>query len=91
MPVEDVLAVVGRCAVDRASRRANCSEERPITQWLVDTRMVSVAKRSRTLDAGRRVYVNNQRVKDEKRRLGVDDLWQGALAVLAKGSGRSTS
>jgi tyrosyl-tRNA synthetase len=31
------------------------------------------------------IYLNDECVKDEKRRLGVDDLWKGALAVLAKG------
>jgi len=60
-------------------------EERPITQWLVDTRMVSSRSEATRLIRGGGIYLNDECVRDEKRRLGVNDLWKGALAVLAKG------
>jgi tyrosyl-tRNA synthetase len=84
LPVQDLLATLGD-APSTAVTLQQLQEERPITQWLVDTGMVSSRSEATRLIRGGGIYLNDECVKDEKRRLGVDDLWKGALAVLAKG------
>ena len=84
LPVQDLLATLGDAPSTNVTLQ-QLQEERPITQWLVDTRMVSSRSEATRLIRGGGIYLNDECVKDEKRRLGVDDLWQGALAVLARG------
>jgi len=84
LPVQDLLATLGD-APSTAVTLQQLQEERPITQWLVDTGMVSSRSEATRLIRGGGIYLNDECVKDEKRRLGVNDLWKGALAVLAKG------
>ena len=84
LPVQDLLATLGD-APSTGVTLQQLQEERPITQWLVDTGMVSSRSEATRLIRGGGIYLNDECVKDEKRRLGVDDLWKGALAVLAKG------
>jgi len=84
LPVQDLLATLGDAPSTDVTLQ-QLQEERPITQWLVDTRMVSSRSEATRLIRGGGIYLNDECVKDEKRRLGVNDLWQGALAVLARG------
>jgi tyrosyl-tRNA synthetase len=84
LPVQDLLATLGDAPSTNVTLQ-QLQEERPITQWLVDTRMVSSRSEATRLIRGGGIYLNDECVKDEKRRLGVNDLWKGALAVLAKG------
>jgi tyrosyl-tRNA synthetase len=84
LPVQDLLATLGD-APSTTITLQQLQEERPITQWLVDTRMVSSRSEATRLIRGGGIYLNDECVRDEKRRLGVNDLWKGALAVLAKG------
>jgi tyrosyl-tRNA synthetase len=84
LPVQDLLATLGDAPSTNVTLQ-QLQEERPITQWLVDTRMVSSRSEATRLIRGGGIYLNDECVKDEKRRLGVNDLWQGALAVLARG------
>ena len=84
LPVQDLLATLGDAPSTDVTLQ-QLQEERPITQWLVDTRMVSSRSEATRLIRGGGIYLNDECVKDEKRRLGVNDLWQGALAVLGRG------
>jgi tyrosyl-tRNA synthetase len=84
LPVQDLLATLGDAPSTNVTLQ-QLQEERPITQWLVDTRMVSSRSEATRLIRGGGIYLNDECVKDEKRRLGVNDLWQGVLAVLARG------
>ncbi len=84
LPVQDLLATLGDAPSTNVTLQ-QLQEERPITQWLVDTRMVSSRSEATRLIRGGGIYLNDECVKDEKRRLGVNDLWQGALAVLGRG------
>jgi tyrosyl-tRNA synthetase len=84
LPVQDLLATLGDAPSTTVTLQ-QLQEERPITQWLVDTRMVSSRSEATRLIRGGGIYLNDECVRDEKRRLGVNDLWKGALAVLAKG------
>jgi tyrosyl-tRNA synthetase len=84
LPVQDLLATLGDAPSTDVTLQ-QLQEERPITQWLVDTRMVSSRSEATRLIRGGGIYLNDECVKDEKRRLGVNDLWQGVLAVLARG------
>ena len=84
LPVQDLLATLGDAPSTDVTLQ-QLQEERPITQWLVDTRMVSSRSEATRLIRSGGIYLNDECVKDEKRRLGVNDLWQGALAVLARG------
>jgi tyrosyl-tRNA synthetase len=59
--------------------------QRPISQWLVDTGLASSRSEATRLIRGGGIYLNDERVIDEKRRLTADDLWEGVLAVLGKG------
>jgi tyrosyl-tRNA synthetase len=47
--------------------------------------MVSSRSEATRLIRGGGIYLNDECVRDEKRRLGVQDLWEGTVAVLAKG------
>jgi tyrosyl-tRNA synthetase len=84
LPVQDLLATLGDAPSTDVTLQ-QLQEERPITQWLVDTRMVSSRSEATRLIRSGGIYLNDECVKDEKRRLGVNDLWQGALAVLGRG------
>jgi tyrosyl-tRNA synthetase len=84
LPVQDLLATLGDAPSTNVTLQ-QLQEERPITQWLVETRMVSSRSEATRLIRGGGIYLNDECVKDEKRRLGVNDLWQGVLAVLARG------
>jgi len=61
------------------------AEERPLAQWLVDTKLVNSKSEATRLIKSGGVYVNNVAVADEKARLGMKDLWQQRLIVLGKG------
>jgi len=84
LPVQELLASLGDAPSTDVTLQ-QLQEERPITQWLVDTRMASSRSEATRLIRGGGIYLNDECVRDEKRRLGVNDLWKGALAVLAKG------
>jgi tyrosyl-tRNA synthetase len=84
LPVQDLLATLGDAPSTTVTLQ-QLQEERPITQWLVETGMVSSRSEATRLIRGGGIYLNDECVRDEKRRLGVNDLWKGALAVLAKG------
>jgi tyrosyl-tRNA synthetase len=60
-------------------------EERPIVQWLVETKLASSRSEATRLIRGGGIYVNDVVVTDEKQRLRPGDVWQNALVVLAKG------
>jgi tyrosyl-tRNA synthetase len=84
LPVQDLLATLGDAPSTNVTLQ-QLQEERPITQWLVDTGMVSSRSEATRLIRGGGIYLNDECVRDEKRKLGVKDLWKDALAVLAKG------
>jgi tyrosyl-tRNA synthetase len=84
LPVQDLLATLGDAPSTNVTLQ-QLQEERPITQWLVDTGMVSSRSEATRLIRGGGIYLNDECVRDEKRKLGVNDLWMDALAVLAKG------
>ena len=84
LPVQDLLATLGD-APSTTITLQELREQRPITRWLVDTRMVASRSEATRLIRSGGIYLNDERVKDEKRRLGVSDLWNGVLAVLGKG------
>jgi tyrosyl-tRNA synthetase len=84
LPVQDLLATLGDAPSTDVTLQ-QLQEERPITQWLVDTGMVSSRSEATRLIRGGGIYLNDECVRDEKRKLGVKDLWKDALAVLAKG------
>jgi len=81
---EEVLAALA----DVPSTRVTASvltEERPLTQWLVDTKLVSSKSEATRLIRSGGIYVNDAAVSDEKMRLGLKDLWQKSVIVLGKG------
>jgi tyrosyl-tRNA synthetase len=84
LPVQDLLATLGDAPSTTVTLQ-ELQEQRPITQWLVDTRLVASRSEATRLIRSGGIYLNDERVKDEKRRLGVADLWKGVLAVLGKG------
>jgi tyrosyl-tRNA synthetase len=61
------------------------TEERPLAQWLVDTKLASSKSEATRLIKGGGIYVNNVAMSDEKARLGLKDLWQKKLILLGKG------
>jgi tyrosyl-tRNA synthetase len=61
------------------------AEERPLTQWLVETELVSSRSEATRLIRSGGIYVNDQAVTDEKTKLSAKDLWRGKLIVLGKG------
>jgi len=61
------------------------TEERPLAQWLVDTKLASSKSEAARLIKGGGIYVNNVATSDEKARLGLKDLWQKKLILLGKG------
>jgi tyrosyl-tRNA synthetase len=84
LPVQDLLATLGDAPSTNVTL-GELQEERPITQWLVETGMVSSRSEATRLIRGGGIYLNDERVSDEKRRLTAGDLWNGVLAVLGKG------
>ncbi len=60
-------------------------EQRPIGQWLVETKLASSRSEATRLIRSGGVYLNNVAVTDEKKKLGPDDAWQRRLILLAKG------
>jgi tyrosyl-tRNA synthetase len=84
LEVQDLLAAVGDAPSTNVTIQ-QIQEERPITQWLVETGLVSSRSEATRLIRGGGIYLNDERVNDEKRRLKVGDLWKGVLAVLGKG------
>ena len=83
LSVSDRLASLG----DAPSTNVTLQQlqERPISQWLVDTGLASSRSEATRLIRGGGIYLNDERVVDEKRRLTAADLWEGVLAVLGKG------
>ena len=81
---EDVLAALAD--VPSTSVPASVlAAERPLAQWLVDTKLVTSKSEAARLIRGGGIYVNDVAVTDEKMRLGLKDLWQQTLIVLGKG------
>jgi tyrosyl-tRNA synthetase len=60
-------------------------EGRPLTQWLVDTHLVSSKSEATRLIRSGGISINDQPVTDEKKKLSVSDVWKQTLIVLGKG------
>ena len=60
--------------------------EKPLVQWLVDTKLASSRSDATRLILGGGILVNDVVVKDPKRRLTADDVWEKVLIVLGKNS-----
>jgi len=64
---------------------AQLDEELPLTHWLSSTGLVQSRSEATRLIRSGGVYVNDERVRDEKKRLSARDLVNGVLIVLGKG------
>ena len=81
---DDLLAALEDVPATSVSA-GTLTEERPLAQWLVDTKLVASKSEATRLIKSGGIYVNNVAVSDEKMRLGLKDLWQKKLIVLGKG------
>jgi tyrosyl-tRNA synthetase len=60
-------------------------EEKPLVQWLVETKLASSRSEATRLILGGGIYVNDVAEKDPKRKLTSADVWEKVLVVLGKG------
>jgi len=60
-------------------------EQHTLAKWLATTGLANSSGDATRLIRGGGIYVNNQRVTDEKRRLTLDDAIGGEIIVLARG------
>jgi tyrosyl-tRNA synthetase len=84
LPVEALLSSLSDAPSTNVTMQM-IGEERPIVQWLVETKLASSRSEATRLIRGGGIYVNDVAVTDEKQRLTPGDVWQNVLVVLGKG------
>jgi len=84
LPVEELLSSLADAPSTSVTMQV-IAEERPLVQWLVETKLASSRSEATRLVVGGGIYVNDVAVKDPKRRLTTGDVWEKALVVLGKG------
>jgi tyrosyl-tRNA synthetase len=83
LPVETLLASLADAPSSDVTLQL--IEEKPLVQWLVDTKLASSRSDATRLILGGGISVNDVVVKDPKRKLTADDVWEKVLVVLGKG------
>jgi tyrosyl-tRNA synthetase len=83
LPVEELLATLADAPSSEITMQL--LEEKPLVQWLVDTKLASSRSDATRLILGGGISVNDEVVKDPKRKLTAEDVWQKVLVVLGKG------
>jgi tyrosyl-tRNA synthetase len=83
LPVEELLASLADAPSSDVTMQL--IEEKPLVQWLVDTKLASSRSDATRLILGGGISVNDVVVKDPKKKLTADDVWQKVLVVLGKG------
>jgi tyrosyl-tRNA synthetase len=83
LPVEELLASLADAPSSDVTMQL--IEEKPLVQWLVDTKLANSRSDATRLILGGGISVNDVVVKDPKRKLTADDVWQKVLVVLGKG------
>jgi tyrosyl-tRNA synthetase len=84
LPVEELLSSLADAPSTSVTMQV-IAEERPLVQWLVETKLASSRSEATRLVVGGGIYVNDVAVKDPKRKLTTGDVWEKALVVLGKG------
>jgi tyrosyl-tRNA synthetase len=84
LPVEELLSSLADAPSTSVTMQV-IAEERPLVQWLVETKLASSRSEATRLVLGGGIYVNDVAVKDPKRKLTPDDVWEKVLVVLGKG------
>jgi tyrosyl-tRNA synthetase len=83
LPVDELLASLADAPSSDVTMQL--IEEKPLVQWLVDTKLASSRSDATRLIVGGGISVNDVVVKDPKRKLTADDVWEKVLIVLGKG------
>ncbi len=83
LPVDELLASLADAPSSDVTMQLIA--EKPLVQWLVDTKLASSRSDATRLILGGGISVNDVVVKDPKRRLTADDVWEKVLIVLGKG------
>jgi tyrosyl-tRNA synthetase len=84
LPVEELLSSLADAPSTSVTMQV-IAEERPLVQWLVETKLASSRSEATRLVLGGGIYVNDVAVKDPKRKLTAGDVWEQVLVVLGKG------
>jgi tyrosyl-tRNA synthetase len=84
LPVEELLSSLADAPSTSVTMQV-IAEERPLVQWLVETKLASSRSEATRLVLGGGIYVNDVAVKDPKRKLTTGDVWEKVLVVLGKG------
>jgi tyrosyl-tRNA synthetase len=84
LPVEELLSSLADAPSTSVTMQL-IAEERPLVQWLVETKLASSRSEATRLVLGGGIYVNDVAVKDPKRKLTTGDVWEKVLVVLGKG------
>jgi tyrosyl-tRNA synthetase len=84
LPVEELLSSLADAPSTSVTMQV-IAEERPLVQWLVETKLASSRSEATRLVLGGGIYVNDVAVKDPKRKLTPGDVWEKVLVVLGKG------
>jgi tyrosyl-tRNA synthetase len=84
LPVEELLSSLADAPSTSVTMQV-IAEERPLVQWLVETKLASSRSEATRLVLGGGIYVNDVAVKDPKRKLTTSDVWEKVLVVLGKG------
>jgi tyrosyl-tRNA synthetase len=84
LPVEELLSSLADAPSTSVTMQV-IAEERSLVQWLVETKLASSRSEATRLVLGGGIYVNDVPVKDPKRKLTPDDVWEKVLVVLGKG------
>jgi tyrosyl-tRNA synthetase len=83
MSAAEILSVLGDVPCTTVSARE--LEQHPLPKWLATTGLASSSSEATRLIRGGGIYVNNERVTDEKKRLGRVDAIGREIIVLGKG------
>jgi tyrosyl-tRNA synthetase len=83
-PVDELLSSLADAPSTSVTMQV-IAEERPLVQWLVETKLASSRSEATRLIRGGGIYLNDVAVTDDKYRLTRNDVWQNVLVVLGKG------
>ena len=79
----EILSVLGD--VPSTSVAASRLAEQSLPKWIAEVALASSSSEATRLIKGGGIYVNDERVTDEKKRLSRDDAIGGQIIVLGKG------